>query len=120
LELLFAYRDELTPDFIHFLMSVVEDEAHYICIMSYWLFWKCFLLEDHNKVLQKIDERRKICARAALELIVGLILSTAIGTNKGLWPYVYCTGVFIFAAIRSIFYESCDLTFKIFIVVYFS
>ena len=114
-------REAVTPDFIHFIMSVVDDEAHYICVMYYWLFWKCFLLEDYNIVNLKADEeRKKIVVRSALELVIALILSTVLGFSQGVWPFVYSFGVFSFAAIRSIYYEQLDLNMKIFLAIYFS
>ena len=39
-------REVITPDFSHFVTCIVEDEAHFICVMLYWLLWKCFLVPD--------------------------------------------------------------------------
>jgi hypothetical protein len=78
---LIRYRDCLTPDFIHFVTCVVEDEAHFVCITLYWLFWKCFLTIDPNLVnkydtKRRVEDRVKIVARALIELAVSLILTS--------------------------------------------
>ena len=40
------FREHITPDMLHFVSSMVDDEVHFICIMGYWLLWKCFLKFD--------------------------------------------------------------------------
>ena len=96
------YRDCLTPDFIHFVTCVVEDEANFVCIMLYWLFWKCFLTVDPN-VINKYDTRRrvedriKIVARALIELVICLILMGST-YEYSFYPWLYCLSVFIFFA----------------------
>jgi len=50
--LLIEKREIITPDVLHFISSMVDDEVHFICIMVYWLTWKCFLLVDENKITQ--------------------------------------------------------------------
>ena len=43
LVVLIGYRDSLTPDVLHFVTCVVEEEAHFIWIMIFWLTYKCSL-----------------------------------------------------------------------------
>ena len=43
LVILIKYRDGLTPDILHFVTCVVEEEAHFIWIMMFWLVYKCSL-----------------------------------------------------------------------------
>jgi len=48
LTLLIVFRENLTPAFLHQMSSMTENEVYYICMMSYWLFWKCFLNCDKS------------------------------------------------------------------------
>jgi len=41
-----AYREELTPEFFHFVTCMVEEEGHFIWIMFLWLTYKCYLTMD--------------------------------------------------------------------------
>ena len=45
LALLLKNRDQLTPDFFHFITCVVEEEGHHLCVFAYWATYKCFLLD---------------------------------------------------------------------------
>jgi len=48
--------------------------------MIYWLQWKCFLMLDPNEVnkfsenKKAVENRVKIVVRAAMEIMVGLVL----------------------------------------------
>ena len=101
-------REVITPDVLHFISSMVDDEVHFICIMIYWLTWKCFLLQDENKITkfnkhQIVEERVKIVVRGLLELTVALTLSQP--NFENFWPWIYCYGMYILMALRSIFSE---------------
>ena len=37
-------RDVITPGALHFFTSWVDEEVNFLCIMVYWLTWKCFLI----------------------------------------------------------------------------
>lgn len=72
-------RESITPDFSHFVTCMVEDEAHFICVMLYWLHWKCFLIPDalEEKMkdnASKNENRIKVVARAFLEVTVSLAI----------------------------------------------
>ena len=120
---LIRYRDCLTPDFIHFITCVVEDEAHFVCVTLYWLFWKCFLTIDPNLInkydtKRRVEDRVKIVARAIIELAVSLLLMGS-WFEYSFYPWLYCLSVFIFVALRSVFSEYIDLTAMIFVFMYF-
>jgi hypothetical protein len=51
LVILIKVRDSLTPDILHFITCVVEEEAHFIWIMMFWLFYKCSLTLSDQKML---------------------------------------------------------------------
>lgn len=113
------HRESITPDVLHFISSMVDDEVHFICIMAYWLLWKCFLTLDEIKNLTKaqiVEERIKIVVRALIELVLALILAQ--GSFESFWPWVYCLSVFAMTAMRSIYSEFIDLTATIFVVMY--
>lgn len=71
--ILVVYREETTPEFLHFVTCVVDEEVHFCFVMLVWLFWRCFLEPEptsldqmsHEKV---VVERIKIVVKAALEL----------------------------------------------------
>jgi hypothetical protein len=48
LVMLIIVRDDATPDFLHFMSCVVEEEAHFIWIMFLWIIFKCSLKIDEN------------------------------------------------------------------------
>lgn len=124
--MLITYRKQLTPDFIHFITCVVEEEADFVCIMGYWCFWKCFLVMDPQKVNKfdasgKVEERVKLVARAGIEVLVSLVLAQVVhGAFQDFYPWVYCLSVFAFTAVRSIYFEQLDLWFVLFLVTYFT
>ena len=102
---------------------MVEEEAYFICVMLYWLLWKCFLIVDpqFEKMkdnAQKNDNRIKVVARAFLELTVSLALLNQ--TFESYYPWVYCYILLAFVAFRSIYFEKIDLTVTIFVILYFS
>jgi len=43
LTLMFYLRDYLTPDFIHFILCVADDEASVLFVTGLWLIHKCYL-----------------------------------------------------------------------------
>lgn len=118
--ILLYYREILTPDFIHFVSSIVDDEAHFICITVYWLTWKCFLVPPEQVMSQeaKVQERVKIVARGLIEMTIALLMTMV--TFESMFPFLYCYGVYALASIRSIYYEKIDLTAMIFLILYFS
>ena len=117
--ILIYYREILTPDFIHFVTCIVEDEAHFICITVYWLIWKCFMIPPEQVISQdaKVRERIRIVARGLIEMTIALLMTMM--TFENMFPFVYCYGVYAFASLRSIYYEKIDLTVTIFLVLYF-
>lgn len=102
------YREILTPDFIHFVTCIVEDEAHFICITVYWLVWKCFFIPEDQNIsdAQKIEERVKVVARGLIELTLSLLIT--MGTFESKFPFAYCYAIFVLASVRSIYYEKID------------
>jgi hypothetical protein len=110
-------REPLTPDVLHFVTCVVEEEAHFIWIMMFWLTYKCSLtLEDHNKLLTEgrlVEERLKVVVRGLIEMIVALVI-----TKQDMYAWVYCTSLYVLAAIRSIYLEKFDLFASIFLCSY--
>jgi hypothetical protein len=120
LVIMIYYREIITPDFIHFITCIVDEEAHFICVTIYWMVWKCFLMPEDANISQaaKVEQRFKTVARALIELIVSLILTYA--TYQSVFPMIYCLSVFILVSVRSIYFEKIDLTFTIFLVLYFS
>jgi hypothetical protein len=40
---LIRVKEDLTPDFLHFIFSLGEDATHKIWIFSVWFTYKCFL-----------------------------------------------------------------------------
>ena len=38
-------REDITPDFFHFITCLTEEEGHYFTCFFYWIVWKCFLLD---------------------------------------------------------------------------
>ena len=117
--ILIYYREILTPDFIHFVTCIVDDEAHFICITVYWLVWKCFLVPPEQMISQeaKVQERVKIVARGLIEMTISLLMTMM--TFDSMYPFLYCYGVYILASVRSIYYEKVDLTATIFFALYF-
>lgn len=118
---LINYREVITPDFIHFITCMVDEEAHFICIMLYWMFWKCFLmpdpqLEKMHDTAQKVENRFKTVARAFIELTLCLAVSHT--TFDSAFPWMYCYFVFAFVAFRSIYFEYMDLTVTLFVALY--
>lgn len=106
--ILIDQREVVTPDTMHFVSSMVDDEVHFICIMIYWLTWKCFLIQDENKITkfnkhQIVEDRIKIVVRGLLELTISLTLAQS--TFENFWPWIYCFGVYGLIALRSIFSE---------------
>lgn len=122
LVILMNNREAITPDFAHFITCMVEDEVHFICVMLYWLLWKCFLVPDpiFEKMkddASKNEHRIKVVARAFLELTLSLALLNQ--TFDSFYPWIYCYSLLTFVAFRSIYYEKIDLTVTIFVVLYF-
>lgn len=108
---LLGYRSYLTPNFIHLLSAVEDDEAHCVCVMLIWLCYRCFLEPDMQvtkatTVDRVWQERLRIFARCFLELLVTLLVLTP--TFDSMWPWVYCTTVLLIAAARSVWKEWLD------------
>jgi hypothetical protein len=119
--MLINYREVITPDFIHFVTCMVDEEAHFICVMGYWLFWKCFLMPDPmvekmSDSAQKVENRTKTVARAFIEM--NICLGANYMTFESGFPWIYCYSVFAFAALRSIYFEYMDLTSTLFVALY--
>jgi hypothetical protein len=77
--LLLAYminqREEITPASLHFFTSWVDDEVNFLCIMVYWLTWKCFLIPQENQLAtneQKVQQRIKTVVLGLLEMLLAL------------------------------------------------
>ena len=90
--ILIYYREILTPDFIHFVTCIVDDEAHFICITVYWLVWKCFLVPPEQLISQeaKVQERVKIVARGLIEMTISLLMTMM--TFESVFPFLSCYG----------------------------
>jgi hypothetical protein len=43
LAVMMVYRSWLTPEFLHVLTAVEDDEAHCVTVMLLWLWFRCFL-----------------------------------------------------------------------------
>ena len=117
LSLLIQVREPLTPDFLHFITCVVEEEAHFLWIMMFWLMYKCSLELDSNLLLsdsQKVTERLKIVVRGLIEIVVALIIT---GEFK-LYSWIYCMFIYTLAGIRSIYKEKFDIFATFFITCY--
>jgi hypothetical protein len=72
------YREEITPDFWHFITCLTEEEGHYICCFIYWMIYKCFLLDAYTIESSgaACNQRIKAAGRnAVLECILALIYS---------------------------------------------
>lgn len=66
---------------------------------------------------QILKNRIKTVVLAYSEMLLAMSLSSS--SMDSLWPYFYCTCVFSFVAIRSVFKEQLDLTCLVFLVMYF-
>jgi hypothetical protein len=49
LSLLITFREDLTPDLLHFVTCMVEEEGHFLWVMLLWLSFKCFLSLDPSQ-----------------------------------------------------------------------
>ena len=123
LTFLMLYRSWLTPEFLHLVSAVEDDEAHCVFIMLLWLCYRCFLEPDIQvskaMTAEKVwDERLKVFARCSLEFNVTMMALTAT-VESSVWPWTYCTGVLLLFAARSVVREWLDLPFLIMLVAYF-
>mmetsp|Transcript_19188 Transcript_19188/g.29391 ORF Transcript_19188/g.29391 Transcript_19188/m.29391 type:complete len:361 (+) Transcript_19188:10-1092(+) len=114
-------REELTPDFFHFVTCMVEEEGHFIWIMYLWLNYKCFLRMDSTSSrflsdAQRYEERLKIVVRGVIEIVISLLIMWwALSDSYSLF---YCLAIYAFAAVRSVYAEQLDLMIWVFCVTY--
>ena len=75
LGLLIYHRSLLTPEFLHLVSAVEDDEAHCIFVTVLWLVYRCFLEPDLQVTKATAAERYwqecvKAFVRCSLELLV--------------------------------------------------
>jgi hypothetical protein len=96
------YREEITPDFWHFVTCLTEEEGHYLCCFIYWMIYKCFLLDAYTIESTGVacNNRVKAAGRSAVvECIIALVYSGSghlivyslyiIGVSLAAWRYKY-------------------------------
>ena len=122
LAVMMVYRSWLTPEFLHVLTAVEDDEAHCITVMLLWLWFRCFLEPNTQSsksfTTEKLwDDRLKVFARCSLEFNLTM-LTMLFHYEQSHWPWVYSTVVLLLAAIRSVLKEWLDFPFFVAIVAY--
>mmetsp|Transcript_15737 Transcript_15737/g.26545 ORF Transcript_15737/g.26545 Transcript_15737/m.26545 type:complete len:262 (+) Transcript_15737:575-1360(+) len=116
---LVVFREEVTPDLIHFLTCMVEEEAHFVWIMFLWLNFKCFLSFEKSSFVSEakvVEERLKLSVRGLVEVVVALFLTS--GTLTDNYTPFYCLCVYALAVVRSVYKERFDLFWTTFVAAY--
>lgn len=119
--LLISFREELTPDFLHFVTCMEEEQGHFIWIMLVWLLYKNFLSLDSSEVSlltksKQTEARVKVVARGFVEICIALLLSQK--KLSGVNSLLYSLTIYAIASLRSVFIEEFDIPAIVFALTY--
>lgn len=88
---LMMMKEDITPDFFHFLMCLHEDYCHYIWIAFLWFSYKCYFIKQKNS--ENISENSNITL-ILIECLAGLLLAGELNLST-LIIFGLGSGVFI-------------------------
>jgi hypothetical protein len=106
-------KEDLTPDFLHFVFSLGEDATHKIWIFSVWFAYKCFLSVGATEL--DLPESMRLLLNY-LQGCVGLILAEE-GSFKTLAIF---TGLFMILTVRLRFSNILNMPLIFFVMIYLS
>jgi hypothetical protein len=106
-------KEEVTPDFLHFVVCLGDDACHTIWIMVLWLASKCFYQVDQND--QSLSEK----AHFMLIFIQGILGLVAAGDLRLKTFLIFC-GLSLVMILRSKLYDHLNMTLWFFLCIYLS
>ncbi|CDW75090.1 UNKNOWN [Stylonychia lemnae] len=106
---LMLYKEEFTPDFFHFMVNLNEDYCHYIWILTMWLAFKSFLVQDKQNLT--------IQGRAISVLIQG-VFGLTISSELNLLSLSILTVLMGVAYVRVVYQNHMNLMIAFFIFLY--
>ena len=115
---LIRWREELTPDFVHFVTCVTEEEGHHLAMFFYWATYKCYLLDTITFGGASPNDKRqnKAFVWAFIQSMAGLALAGC----KAPWPYALFILLVVLLHLRCNYSELLNPCLTFFSVYYLS
>lgn len=110
---LLRVKEDLTPDFLHFVFSLGEDATHKIWIFSLWLAYKCFLNVGATDLA--LPENLRL-ALIYMQGFLGLLLAE----QASLKTLAIFTALFLILTLRLRFPSVLNMPLVFFVGIYLS